>query len=465
MKDFRDYLEKTGEIGFTTSTTGSLATVDGLPGARPGELVLFEEGQLGQVFSLGRDLSDILLLGAQAVRVGSRVVRTKGKLTLPVGEELLGQVVNPLCQPLFPSPTFKLPQRRYSLEQAPWGIDRRAKIKKPLATGVAVVDLLMPLGRGQRELLIGDRKTGKSSFARQVVLSQKQEETVCIYALLAKRKIEVKQLAEIFSAAKVRNKTIIVSATAEEGPGLVYLAPFSAITLAEYFRDQGQDTLVVFDDLTTHAKFYREISLLAKRFPGRDSYPVDIFFTHARIMERGGNFLAPQGEVSITLLPVAETVSGDLTGYIQTNLMSMTDGHLFFDRDLFVGGHRPAINYFLSVTRVGRQTQSPLKREVSRELLAFLTLHQKMQSLVHFGAELTEEVKKILAKGDRLKLLFQQGEEVFLPANLSFYLLTLLWGNLWLEKNQEEIKEEIARLIKIYPAGITEEEISKKWAK
>jgi F-type H+-transporting ATPase subunit alpha len=182
-------------------------------------------------------------------------------------------------------------------------------------------------------------------------------------------------------------------------------------------------------------------------------------------MERGGNFLAPQGEVSITLLPVAETVSGDLTGYIQTNLMSMTDGHLFFDRDLFVGGHRPAINYFLSVTRVGRQTQSPLKREVSRELLAFLTLHQKMQSLVHFGAELTEEVKKILAKGDRLKLLFQQGEEVFLPANLSFYLLTLLWGNLWLEKNQEEIKEEIARLIKIYPAGITEEEISKKWAK
>ncbi|MBM3208772.1 F0F1 ATP synthase subunit alpha [Candidatus Shapirobacteria bacterium] len=450
MKNYQSYLEKSGEIGYTQSATRSLAIVDGLPGIKPKELVVFETGELGQALVLKKELVEVLLFSPKPVRVGTAATRTGEKLTLPVGEALLGQVINPLCQPINGSSSFKMPSASYPTDQAPWGIEKRVKIKRPLETGLAVVDLLLPLGQGQRELAIGDRKTGKTSFAEQVVLGLKGKNTVCIYTLIAKRAAEAKRLAEIFQKASVHNQTVIIAAPAEAGSGLVYLAPFSAITIAEYFRDQGQDTLVIFDDLTTHAKFYREIALLAKRFPGRDSYPADIFFTHARIMERGGNFKTPKGEASITLLPLAETTSGDLTGYIQTNLMSMTDGHLFFDRDLFVTGQRPAINPFLSVTRVGRQTQTPLKREISRELLAFLSLHEKMQSLVHFGAELTEEVRSILAQGERVKLLFQQDEESFVPANLSFYLLALLWKNPWPEKTIAEVEEELAKLVKLY---------------
>lgn len=425
--NFDYYLERSKEVGFVQSFTGSVVYADGLPNVCPQEIVIFENNQLGQVLFLQKDLVEILLLSSVEIKTGIRVTRTQEKLKLPIGQELLGHIINPLCQPLDSLSTFHPPSHTRPLNSQTPSISDRTKILKPLETGVAVVDMLVPLGLGQRELAIGDRKTGKTSFVVKTICSQKNTDLTIIYTAIAKRKSEVKKIHELLVKNKIHAKTIIVLATTEDGAGLIYLAPFTAIAIAEYFRDLGKNCLVIFDDLTTHAKYYREISLLARKFPGRDSYPVDIFYNHAKIMEKGGNFkVNSHGSVSITLLPLAEAISGDLTGYVQTNLMSMTDGHIFFDQDYFIAGKRPAINPFLSVTRVGHQTQIPIKREISHRLLSFLTLYQKMQGFTHFGAELNDEVKSILTKGEHINLLFQQKSDEVIPSNLSFSLFAVL---------------------------------------
>jgi len=450
MKDFTAYLNQIQEIGYVEEVTDSIIHASGLPEAKPDEIVFFETGDFGQIFTLREDLVEILVFSKNPIKPGTRVVRTNSVLQVPVGFELLGRVVDPLGNSIDSIKPLKKMEYMRSLHSIPLGIAYRKSITTPFETGVSMVDMVMPLGHGQRELIIGDRKTGKTNFLMKTVLSQTKKGNICIYASIGKKKIDIKQLEEYFIKNKIMDKAVIVASGSEDAAGLIYLTPFTAMTIGEYFRDQGKNVVVILDDLSTHAKFYREISLLGKRFPGRNSYPSDIFFIHAQLMERAGNFVTPKGEFSITCFPVAETMQGDLSGYIETNLMSMTDGHLYFDRDLFYQGRRPAINPFLSVTRVGRQTQSNLRREINREIISFFTLYEKMQSFIHFGTELNENIKATLATGEKLIRFFNQRYREIVPLDLQLIFFVMLWGNVFEEKDFEVIEEIFEKILNAY---------------
>ncbi len=451
MKNFISHLETTQEVGFVEEVLQGIVHVAGLPSARNHELVIFETGQAGQVISLHREFVEIMLFSKDTIRVGTRATRTNALLEIPVGTELLGQTIDPLGYSLNQARLMQRPKTTRVIDAKPSGISLRKRIQRPFETGLTLVDMLIPLGRGQRELVIGDRKTGKTSFLLQSIVSQAQKDSVCIYAAIGKKKLDIKKVEDYFVKQNVMKKTIIVAASLDDPAGIIYLAPYAGMTIAEYFRDQGQDVLIVLDDLFTHAKFYREISLLGKKFPGRNSYPGDIFYTHARLLERAGNFiLDKEREASITCLAVAETQSGDLSGYIQTNLMSMTDGHIYFDNDLFSQGRRPAINPFLSVTRVGRQTQTDVQRQINRELISFLTLFDKMQSFSHFGAEATASVKHTLATGEKIYAFFDQTELSLFPTTLQIYLFCLIWSGVWETATNEAMIVDLAKIVTRY---------------
>lgn len=450
MKDFNYYLESTAEIGFVREASDPIVYVDGLPGVKPDEIVIFEGGLIGMVLSLTSELVEILVFSKDPIFQGTKVVRTNESLKIPVGTELLGKVIDPFGNPLVAQDSYKKPQQLREINNLASGILSRKTITRQLETGVPVVDLIMPLGFGQRELIIGDRKTGKTNFLMQTILTQAKQNHICIYAAIGKRRLDIKDAEEFFKKQGIADKITVIATGFDDPIGLSFLVPFAAMTISEYFRDEGHDVLLVLDDLTTHAKFYREISLLGKRFPGRNSYPGDIFYTHAKLLERAGNFATKKGEKAITCLPVAEAIQGDLSGYIQTNIMSMTDGHLYFDSDLFAKGRRPAINPFLSVTRVGRQTQSTLKRDISREILSFLTISEKMQNFTHFGAELTESTKMTLAVGEKVIEFLDQAPSNTMPINLQILLFSLLWQNILQKTNIEPIGENMDKIIDSY---------------
>lgn len=455
MKNFISHLETTQEVGFVEEVLQGIVHVAGLPSAKNHELVIFETGQAGQVISLHREFVEIMLFSKDTIRVGTRAARTNALLEIPVGNELLGQTIDPLGFSLDQTKPMQKPKTVRVIDMKPSGISVRKRIETPLETGLSLVDLLIPLGKGQRELVIGDRKTGKTSFLLQSILNQAQQNTICIYAAIGKKKLDIKKVEDYFVKHDVMKKTIIVASSLEDPAGIIYLAPYAAMTIAEYFRDQGVNVLIVLDDLFTHAKFYREISLLGRKFPGRNSYPGDIFYTHARLLERAGNFIHEKSEVSITCLAVSETQSGDLSGYIQTNLMSMTDGHIYFDNDLFAQGRRPAINPFLSVTRVGRQTQTDIQRQINRELISFLTLFDKMQSFSHFGAEATASVKHTLATGEKIYSFFDQTEVSLFPSTLQIYLFCLIWSGVWETATNEAMVVDISKIVNSYRSDQT----------
>jgi F-type H+-transporting ATPase subunit alpha len=313
------------------------------------------------------------------------------------------------------------------VDQPPLGIERREDVWDPFETGVVLVDMLVPMGKGQRELVIGDRKIGKTFFLQSAILAHAQRGGICVYGGIARRAADVYAMRAFLEANKITDKVVIVGSVASDPAGLVFLTPYSAMTIAEYFRDQGKDVLCVLDDMTIHAKYYREIALLSNRYPGRSAYPGDVFYAHARLMERAGNF----DKGSITCLPVAETVLSDIRGYIQTNLMSMTDGHIFFSHEMYNKGNRPSIDPFLSVTRVGRQTRTPLMRDIGQQVTSFLSHHQRLQKLVHFGGELSGDVKKSLAIGDQMWAFFNMNGIGIWPMNLAAIMLTSIMSNMW----------------------------------
>jgi len=451
MKDFNSFLKTTGEVGYVDEISHSIVYASGLPGVRLHELVIFENNELGQVLSLNHQYAEILLFSKEKLNVGERVTRTGRHLEFPMGPELLGKTVDPLGRVLTGEPkTFK-PAEYRALDTIPSGITTRTAVTQPLHTGVSMVDLIVPLGMGQRELVIGDRKTGKSVFLMQSVTSQAKLGNICIYCAIGKKTIDIRKVEEHFKAKAILPNTIIVAANALDTTGISYLAPYAAMSIAEYFRDQGRNVLVIMDDLTTHAKTYREISLLAKRFPGRSAYPGDIFYTHSRLLERAGNFLFKgKTPVSITCMPVAESILGDLSGYIQTNVMAITDGHIYFDSDLFDQGRRPAVSPFLSVTRVGKQTQTPLLRDINGELSSFLIKLESLREFLHFGAELSESVKRTLELGDRLINFFSQDPDSVVPINVNILIITLLWVGAWKGVENDNMKAEMEGLIAKY---------------
>ncbi len=446
MKDFKYYLDKIGEIGFVQESLHSIVYVSGLPDAHPDEIVMFENGDIGQVFSLNSEYIEVLVFSRNPLKVGSEVVRTGEALSIPAGVEILGRTIDPLGIPQDGISASMVDVPKVSLEREPSKIMDRKIVDKPLETGVTIVDLVVPLSRGQRELVIGDRKTGKTEFLRQVIVSQASRGTICIYAVIGQKRVDIIKLRDFLKEKNVLKNTIIVASSSSDAPGLTYLTPFSAMTIAESFRDKGMDVLIILDDMTTHARVYREISLLARRFPGRGSYPGDIFYLHAKLVERAGNFK----KGSISALPVAESLLGDLSGYIQTNLMSMTDGHIFFDIDLYNDGKRPAVNPFLSVTRVGHQTQSQLLKDISRELSSFLVNYDTMKQFLHFGAEVGAEAKKTLMLGERVDVFFNQGTTSIMPINVNILTLGGLWAGIWNETKLPELKRDLEQIILHY---------------
>lgn len=449
MQSFDYYLENLNEFGTVAQVNHPIAIIKGLPKVKLYEVVLFETGQSGQVFALNTDTVEIVLFSQDRVAVGTKVVRTDKHLTIGVGKELLGNIINPLGEEFVTGKPFTFMEERPIEDKAP-GIAMRSRIKKPLLTGIAIVDMMIPLGKGQKELVIGDRKTGKTSFLFTTLKNQILSGSIAIYAAVGKKNSDIKHVQEILRRQGLLEKTVIVATTSNDSPSQIYITPYTAMTIAEYFRDQGEDVLVVFDDITTHARFYREISLLLKNFPGRDSYPGDIFYAHARLLERAGNFKHPKkGEVAITCLPVVETIEADITNYIGTTLMGITDGHILFDSNIFYHGRRPAINIFLSVTRVGKQTQSDVKRSITRELNSFLALYDKMLNLSHFGAELTDNVKNILSMGEKIQDFFEQHYSVIVPEEVQLVLFSLLWLRL-IDPTKTQLHDIRMILVKSY---------------
>jgi F-type H+-transporting ATPase subunit alpha len=447
---FEYNLKHTKDEGFVEKIVDSLLYVNGLNHARVFEEIILEDGSKGFVFSIDRDHVVCLLTSHVSVSKGVKVSRSNKLVEVSLGDGLKGKVVNPFGISINKNnPTVNCTESRILDSDVPT-IKDRAIIDENLNTGVTVVDMMIPLGKGQRELIIGERNTGKNWFVNSAIKSLSKNGMICIYCGISKKKAQLEGILKDLGSYEYSNNIISVVTYANDPLGISYLAPYSAMTIAEYFKDKGQDVLVVFDDLGSHAKIYREISLLCKRFPGRNSYPSDIFFTHSKLLERAGNFKHKSKSVSITCLPMVETVGGDISGYVQTNLMSMTDGHIYFDIDLFNQGVRPAINYFLSVTRVGRQTQSPIKYKINRELSNILSLYEKTKAFVHFGAEISEGVRLNLRLGERLLQFFDQTGEVLVPNNVQILVFTLIWSQKWDRYTKDEVQNEVKRLIYLY---------------
>lgn len=445
MKTFDEYLQVTGEVGMVEQAFSSLVYVSGLPRVRPGELVMFEQEILGQVIAITPNYVEVVVYDSGRVRIGQKVARTEERFAVAVGATMLGAVVDPLGRPMLATVVRPEGLVARMVDMPPMKLEGRALVKDTLDTGVAVVDMVIPLAKGQRQLVLGDGKIGKTPFLRQVVLSHVARGGICVYAAIAKRYHELTRIKGFLDEKRIAGSVVVVATSARDSAGMIVQTPYTAMTVAEYFRDLGKDVLVVLDDLSIHAKYYREMMLMAKRFPGRSAYPGDIFYIHARLMERAGNFTTG----SITCLPVAETVQGDISGYIQTNLMSMTDGHIFFDIDLFNQGIRPAINPFLSVTRVGHQAQTALFKSISREMSKFLSHYKQTEELLHFGGEMGDEAKHILVLGDKVRVMINQ-EGGLVPKEVVAVVLAGLWGGLWSADEVANFQTKFVKLVSDY---------------
>ncbi len=438
MKTFDELLKETKEYGVVNEVKFPIIKCSGLPNVRSDDLVIFETGQHGYVTSLDQDKVEIVTFSRDIVRPGVKVVRTGERLSIPVDDRFLGKVVTPLIEPIFHD-DLKIDEsvERRPVDIEPIKIDRRVRITRQLYTGVSLVDVMLPLGKGQRELVVGDRQTGKTWTLLNFMKTQVKLDSIVIYALIGKEKTEIARMKDFLTEAGMIKNVIVIATSSDDSPSLITLTPYSAMTMAEYFRDNGKDVLVILDDLTTHAMYHREISLLAMRFPGRDSYPGDVFFKHARLLERAGNYNVNGKEAAISCLSVAGTINNRLTGYIVSNLIGITDGHLLFDTELFNRGQRPSIDLFLSVTRVGKQTQHKIARALNRELMMMMSKYEEALDFSHFGAELSDEKKSLLARGEKVMTFFQQNYTQIIPHPVQVLILTMLY-----DEQLEDVSEE-----------------------
>jgi F-type H+-transporting ATPase subunit alpha len=452
MEEFKEYLEKTEEIGEVIGISNFIAKVSGLPNLKLNEMVISERGEKGIVFGLEKNEAEILTFGKN-LKVGEKIVRTDRVFQIPVSENLLGRIVDPLLRPIDELGPITGEKEFWEIYREAPAMIFRKRVKKPLNTAVMIVDFLIPIGYGQKELVIGDTKTGKTTFILQTMINQAREGTICIYVAIGKEISAVKFVENYLKEEGVFENVVMIVAFGKDPPTLNYLSPFSGMTVAEYFRDKGKSVLIVFDDLTTHAKFYREISLLAKRLPGRSSYPGDIFHIQAALLERAGNIEGKNGEVSITALPVGETLENDISGYIQTNLIAITDGHIFFDSEEFRKGKRPAINVFLSVSRVGNQTKNQIEKELAQLIRKNLVEYQRAQKVAQFGVELSLKTRKILEIGRKIEILFEQDPKTLIPYPLRIFLFGLLFNGFFDGKPENLTRLEKGEIIKEYNRG------------
>jgi F-type H+/Na+-transporting ATPase subunit alpha len=404
------------EIGMIHYIGHGIARITGLPGIQLDELILFPGGTLGIAFNLDEDEVGCVLLGkSESIGAGSEVRRTGRLLDIPVGMSLLGRVISPTGQPMDALGSLHA-TIRWPIEREATPIMDRAPVVSPIQTGIKVVDALIPIGRGQRELIVGDRQTGKTALVLDTIINQKGGNVLCVYCAIGQRSSAVAQFIADLDKYGARDYTVVMVANADEPAGLQYIAPYAATSIAEYFMKQGRDVLVVYDDLTRHAWSYRELSLLLRRPPGREAFPGDIFYIHSRLLERATNIRKDLGGGSITALPIAETEAQNVSAYIPTNLISITDGQVFLSPELFQKGVLPAIDPGQSVSRVGGKTQLPAYREVAGDLGLSYAQFEELETFARFGTRLDDETQQTIARGERVREVLKQAQYRPVPA-------------------------------------------------
>lgn len=398
------------EVGTVISVSAGVVRVSGLPGAGFEELLSFPGGLFGTAYNIDETEIGVILLGEDArLNVGDAVERTSRVMDVPVGDGLLGRVITPLGEPLDDGDAI-ITQQRLPIERPSPAIMDRSPVTVPLQTGLKVVDALIPVGRGQRELILGDRQTGKTAIALDAILNQRDKEVVCIYCAIGQRSASVAKVIATLRETKALDYTIVMVAEGNDAPGLKYIAPYAATSIAEYFMEKGRDVLIIYDDLTNHARAYRELSLLLRRPPGREAFPGDIFYIHSRLLERSTHLSKELGGGSLTALPIIETEAQNISAYIPTNLISITDGQIYLSPSLFEAGILPAVDVGKSVSRVGGKAQLPAYRSITGNLKLDYSQFEELENYARFGTRLDEHTQTVIEHGKRIRNWLKQQE-------------------------------------------------------
>ncbi len=430
---------KLENIGKVLSVGDGIAIVYGVEQAMLGELLEFPHNVKGLVFNLEEDQVGVILLGdVDKIKEGDLVKTTKRIFEVPVGNALLGRVVNPLGEPIDGLGSIET-KDRLPVERKARGVMARGSVNESMETGIKVIDALVPIGRGQRELIIGDRQTGKTTLAIDSIINQKGKDVICVYVAIGQKESSVSALVKLLEQEGALDYTIVVTAGASKEGTLLYLAPFAGVTMAEYFMEQGKDVLIVYDDLSKHAVAYRELSLLLRRPPGREAYPGDVFYLHSRLLERAAKLNDALGGGSITALPIIETKAGDISAYIPTNVISITDGQIFLETELFYSGVRPAINAGLSVSRVGGAAQWKAMKKVAGTLRINLANFRELESFAQFGSDLDQSAKRRLERGRKTVEILKQDVHELIEMPTQIVTIYALSNGLMDDLNTEQV--------------------------
>ena len=449
VKSFKENLEGE-EVGQVVKVGDNIATVVGLGNAVYGEIVVFEDGTKGMVQNINLNSIGCILFGSdEEIEQGTKVKRTKRKAGVPVGDKFVGRVVNALGEPIDGLGDIEASDYRLIEQPAPSIVDRKS-VSKPMETGILAIDSMFPIGRGQRELIIGDRQTGKTSIAVDTIINQKGKDTICVYNAIGQKASTVAKLVNTLKKNGAMDYTIVVCSTASDAASLQYISPYAATAMAEYFMYKGKDCLIVYDDLSKHAVAYRAISLLLGRPPGREAYPGDVFYLHSRLLERSSRLSDELGGGSITALPIIETQAGDVSAYIPTNVISITDGQIYLESDLFFSGQRPAVNVGLSVSRVGGAAQTKAMKKAAGSLRVDLAQFREMEVFTQFSSDLDEETKTQLKYGEGLMELLKQ--PLTHPMSLAQQVVTLVGaiGKKFVDVPKNQIKNYQGKMLEYF---------------
>ena len=441
-EQIKNYSKKTeqDEVGYVISVGDGISKVHGLDKCKSNELLEFANGTFGMALNLEENLVSAVLLGSDVgISEGSLVKRTGRVVSVPVGEKLVGRVVNALGQPLDSKGPIEADEFN-PIERRAYGIIERKSVSVPLQTGIKAIDSMIPIGRGQRELIIGDRQTGKTVIATDTIINQKGKDVICIYVAIGQKQSTVTNVVETLAKAGAMDYTIVVAATASDPAPLQYIAPYSGCTMGEYFMDRGRDVLIIYDDLSKHAVAYRALSLLIRRPPGREAYPGDVFYLHSRLLERAARLAPEYGGGSLTALPIIETQAGDVSAYIPTNVISITDGQIFLETELFHSGVRPAVNPGISVSRVGGNAQIKAMKKVSGTLKLLYSQYRELAGFAQFGSDLDADTKARLAQGERIVEVLKQNSNSPSAVELQVAIIYAVVNNLLREIEKTDIK-------------------------
>ncbi|MBE6598464.1 MAG: F0F1 ATP synthase subunit alpha [Ruminococcaceae bacterium] len=439
-QQIKNYENKTdeAEIGTVIMVGDGIAKAFGLENCMANELVTFEGGEIGMAMNLEENTVSIVLLSDSAsIREGSSVRRTGKVVSVPCGDAMLGRIVNALGEPIDGKGPIAASANRPIEKEAP-GIIKRKSVSVPLQTGIKAIDAMIPIGRGQRELIIGDRQTSKSTIAVDTILNQKDSGVLCVYVAIGQKNSTVAQIAETLRERGADAYTVIVAATASEAAPLQYIAPYSGCAIAEYFMERGKDVLIIYDDLSKHAVAYRALSLLIRRPPGREAYPGDVFYLHSRLLERAARVAPEYGGGSITALPIIETQAGDVSAYIPTNVISITDGQIFLETELFHAGVIPPVNPGISVSRVGGAAQIPAMKKVAGRLKLIYSQYRELQAFAQFGSDLDADTKARLALGERIVEILKQDKTAPVPVE---YQVAIIYATINGYLNKVEVED------------------------